>query len=71
MYAEHLIDTARLFLAQSEFVIYCKGSHGRREFEIVKLSIKFHRMPLEFKFRAMVENWSRSKIVSEMSAYIP
>jgi len=68
-FAEHLIDAAKSLLFPSGRLIRCSGNDGEREFTIVHLAIRFYNMPLEFKFRALVESWDRSKIVSEMSAY--
>lgn len=66
--AEVLLNAARmLMLRKGELIIY-RHDDTAKEFNAVALAVRFSKMPLAFQFRAIVERWNKSRIISEMSA---
>lgn len=66
--AEFLINISKMLLQGQGRLFVCRGNDTHKEFNSVALAVRFSKMPLAFKFRAIVEEWNKSKIISEMSA---
>lgn len=68
-FAEYLINTARRFLKAKGKVILPKGpkTSTKEAMNEVALALRFHDRSPAFKLRAMFEEWSRSRLVQEMT----
>lgn len=66
--AEFLINISKMLLQNKGRLFICHGKDTHTEFNTVALAVRFSKMPLGFKFRAIVEEWNKSRIISEMSA---
>lgn len=70
-FAEELLFNAHKLLSQKGITI-AKTNPVRtpeEETELVALAIKLYKAKPVIKFRAIVEEWDRNRLVSEMSAY--
>lgn len=66
--AEFLLNVSRMLTRHKGKLFICRAKYTEKEFTAVALAVRFSKMPLAFKFRAIVEEWNKSKIISEMSA---